>query len=241
MSGYLWVGQKFCLCVWRRGSFPMNIFLLALAIADCARAHCDAHVVKMITETTQLLFYAHHLLQPRHVVNEQQQETTRECATTDWKVVYQEATGYEPYLLSQRHAKHPMTLWVCSSQEKYMHAANLGLALCDEYWKRYGHCRKPQPAHHKCRPMLEWLRDNPPPRFDDSWLLTSKAAERNQLAFDGLPSALLPFPLCVSVDVDLCDPIGTYRRFYEHKLHVEKKKIVWSHCDPPVWFSLFVL
>lgn len=38
----------------------MNIFYLAHSPSDCAKMHCDKHVVKMILETAQLLSTAHH-------------------------------------------------------------------------------------------------------------------------------------------------------------------------------------
>jgi len=39
----------------------MNIFLLAMQVAACARYHVDSHVVKMILESAQLLCTACHL------------------------------------------------------------------------------------------------------------------------------------------------------------------------------------
>ena len=38
----------------------MNIFYLAHNPTDCAKLHCNKHVVKMILETAQLLSTAHH-------------------------------------------------------------------------------------------------------------------------------------------------------------------------------------
>ena len=38
----------------------MNIFYLSHSPSDCAKMHCDKHVVKMILETAQLLSTAHH-------------------------------------------------------------------------------------------------------------------------------------------------------------------------------------
>lgn len=38
----------------------MNIFYLAHSPSDCAKMHCDKHVIKMILETAQLLSTAHH-------------------------------------------------------------------------------------------------------------------------------------------------------------------------------------
>jgi hypothetical protein len=38
----------------------VNIFYLAHSPNDCAKMHCDKHVIKMILETAQLLSTAHH-------------------------------------------------------------------------------------------------------------------------------------------------------------------------------------
>ena len=40
----------------------MNIFFLAIDPEECAKHHCDKHVVKMILELTQMLYTAHHIL-----------------------------------------------------------------------------------------------------------------------------------------------------------------------------------
>ena len=40
----------------------MNIFFLDKDPRECARQHCDKHVVKMVIETAQLLSTAHRLL-----------------------------------------------------------------------------------------------------------------------------------------------------------------------------------
>ena len=40
----------------------MNIFYLSSNPGECARQHCDKHVVKMIVEYAQLMSTAHRLL-----------------------------------------------------------------------------------------------------------------------------------------------------------------------------------
>ena len=42
----------------------MNLFILDGNPQLAARYHCDKHVVKMILETTQLLYTTHYVLQP---------------------------------------------------------------------------------------------------------------------------------------------------------------------------------
>lgn len=87
----------------------MNIFVLDRDIALCAQYHCDKHVVKMITETAQLLsgvYYA----------------------------VDQENSA--PYRLS--HERHPHALWLRESFDNWLWLATLGIQLYREYAYRYG-------------------------------------------------------------------------------------------------------
>lgn len=78
--------------------------------------HTDKHVVKMILETTQLLFGTWHVVDPTHSL-------------------------YEPkYRLS--HKNHPCAIWARASVDNYTWLCELGLALCIEYTFRYGRRHK---------------------------------------------------------------------------------------------------
>jgi len=89
----------------------MNIFFLSLNPQEAARLHCDKHVVKMILETTQLLYSSHWILNPENLPE-------------------------NAYKLA--HKNHPCSIWVRSSITNYMWLASLGLWLCEEYKYRYG-------------------------------------------------------------------------------------------------------
>jgi hypothetical protein len=89
----------------------MNIFVLSRCPRLAARLHCDKHVVKMILETAQLLYSAHHVL------------GTPELPEGAYK---------------KTHANHPCALWVRESRANYLWLAELGLELCKEYQYRYG-------------------------------------------------------------------------------------------------------
>lgn len=87
----------------------MNIFVLDTNPRLAAEYHCDKHVVKMITESAQLLCSAY------------------------W------ATGQSiepPYQLS--HYNHPCAKWVRYSKENWDWLLMLGLYLYREYRYRYG-------------------------------------------------------------------------------------------------------
>ena len=89
----------------------MNIFFLSFIPREAARLHCDKHVVKMILETSQLLYSAHWILNP-------------------------EGLNENAYKLA--HKNHPCSIWVRTSLSNYMWLASLGFWLCREYQYRYG-------------------------------------------------------------------------------------------------------
>ena len=89
----------------------MNIFVLSLCPRLAARLHCDKHVVKMILETAQLLYTAHHV-----------------AGTVDLPMGAYKKT----------HANHPCALWVRESRANYLWLVELGWWLCKEYQYRYG-------------------------------------------------------------------------------------------------------
>ena len=86
----------------------MNIFYLHEDIFECAKAHADKHVVKMILEYAQLLSTAH--------------------VELDGVQVAYKAT----------HKNHPSAKWVRESRDNYAWLYGLFLALCEEYTHRYG-------------------------------------------------------------------------------------------------------
>lgn len=88
----------------------MNIFALNLDPKLAAQMHCDKHVVKMILETAQLLYSAHHL-----------------------------AGGPLPDgAYKKTHPNHPCAIWVRQSAANYRWLCELGFWLCYEYQVRYG-------------------------------------------------------------------------------------------------------
>ncbi|KAL6058029.1 39S ribosomal protein L22, mitochondrial [Balamuthia mandrillaris] len=98
----------------------MNLFILSWLVHEAARFHCDKHVVKMIVEATQLLYSAHHVLHTP--------------VRPDW------ASALVPaHLKAYRasHVNHPCSIWIRQCRANYMFAVDLGLALCQEYTRRF--------------------------------------------------------------------------------------------------------
>lgn len=119
----------------------MNIFFLSMDPRRAAEWHCDRHVVKMILESTQLLWTAHHVM--------------RSLAVTD-SVRGRElpVTPYRP-----THKNHPCAVWVRASAANYAWLCALAAALVAEYHHRYPAGRRA----HACEPHIAWLTANPPP------------------------------------------------------------------------------
>ncbi len=122
----------------------MNIFFLSMDPVKAAQAHADKHVVKMLLESTQLLWTAQHVLaapaQPAAIETAPLTKTGR-------------AGGYRP-----THKNHPCAIWARASIANYRWLVALAAALAEEYHFRYPARKEP----HACEAHVAWLRDNPP-------------------------------------------------------------------------------
>ena len=79
------------------------------------------------------------------------------------------------YLLA--YPKHPMTMWVGSTLENYLYACRIGIALTEEYTKRYGKI-------HVCAEHLKWLYTNHPPTF------TQRKSDTAYYSEEGIPECM---------------------------------------------------
>lgn len=131
----------------------MNIFFLSNDPDDCARQHCDKHVVKMILETAQLLSNAHHMLDGDQVI----------------KPIYK-----------LTHKNHPSAVWTRASVTHYEWLWMLLGTLCREYTHRYGKVHKVErdglieilktpPVNI---PRSSWMSE-PPPAMPDEYKVTN--------------------------------------------------------------------
>lgn len=91
----------------------MNIFFLDPDVRECAQAHVDKHVVKMILEYAQLLSTAHRVLDEQLSVES------------------------DSLLYKTTHKNHPCAVWVRENSENYRYLHSLLVALCEEYSFRY--------------------------------------------------------------------------------------------------------
>ena len=111
----------------------MNIFYLHHHPKICAIYHNDKHVVKMILETTQLLYTCLQLTSPLELL-----ETAPFNKSGSRR-------GYKP-----SHQNHPSAIWTRYSIHNYKWLCKLGIELCKEYTFRYNKI-------HSCEKHLEWL------------------------------------------------------------------------------------
>jgi len=103
----------------------VNIFVLDENPFLAARYHCDKHVVKMILETAQIL---------STVLHAYDIEETEDL--------------YKP-----THKNHPCTIWAGEDVNNFYWCSCLGLALCDEYFYRYG-------KRHKSEEVITFAAHN---------------------------------------------------------------------------------
>jgi hypothetical protein len=114
----------------------MNIFFLDINPQIAAQNHCDRHVVKMILESTQLLWTAQHILAG---------ENGLRLDDTD------------PHPYKPTHRNHPCAIWTRATLGNYRWLCSLASALIVEYHYRYPHGRA-----HACEPHIRWLTANQP-------------------------------------------------------------------------------
>jgi len=94
----------------------MNIFILDENPVAAANMLCDKHVVKMVTESAQMLSTAHRLLDGAPELSDEREQS----------------------LMKVVHSHHPCTLWTMRSASNYMWHYDHYKAISDEYTYRYG-------------------------------------------------------------------------------------------------------
>jgi hypothetical protein len=88
----------------------MNLFFLDLDPKNCAKYHCDKHVVKMILEIVQMLYTAHNVLGTKNLPR----------------------NGYRSF-----NPHHPTAVWIRLCDENYTYAVTVADELAKEYRFRY--------------------------------------------------------------------------------------------------------
>ena len=108
----------------------MNYFILDEDIRKAAQYHLDKHIVKMPTETMQLLGTAHRMIDGNVYVtwNKRGARMTK----------YYLNDGRQDIISKCGHHKHPCQIWLQESADNYNWLFEFMLELCKEYTYRYG-------------------------------------------------------------------------------------------------------
>ena len=175
----------------------MNIFFLFQCPVEAAEALCLAHM-KMIVESVQLLYTAHHLHGAEFADH-----------PADLKIY------------RKTHASHPMALWVASSVPNYRWLHAHATALAARYARLW-----PGRTHASAQ-HLPWLATPPAAQSRDKYHLHEKLP-LSALATVNPPHGCIGAPLCFGPDADVVaactvvtpggrDLTASYQRYYAHK------------------------
>lgn len=116
----------------------------------------------------------------------------------------------------QTHLSHPCTRWCHESTINYAFVVAYGLALCEEYEKRFG--RK-----HACRLPLLQAND----------YVQNKFGEPARFAIAISPTLREKAGISLQTEMPLQEAIQAYRAYLRSfKLHYAE----WAHCAPPEWW-----
>lgn len=184
----------------------MNIFVLSFDPKDAAEQHCDKHVIKMILETTQLLYMCWSVCGQdnwRQYLEDQlqQNQTLKAMEQNNQKV------NFKTYKCGKGHTNHPCSKWVRESKDNYVWLTKLGLALCDEKMHRW-----PNNKPHSCLGHLEILSQNIP---------------------DNIPHVpQTPFALAMPNEYKIESCIESYRAYYNND---KRSMFKWTNRPAPEW------
>jgi len=172
-----------------------------------ARDHADRHNVKMILEAGQMLCTAHWLGWARMLKAPSMKQKQLQL----WLYDNVPKDLQPPWKMT--HVNHPCTQWTQKVWGNYFWHSRLGLALCDEYTRRYGKV-------HKSHDIHRWLNRHIPPTFE------TRVDD---------PVGMTPFAVCMPDECKIDgDPVGSYRNYYNmKKTHMAK----WGHGPTPSWYN----
>lgn len=192
----------------------MNIFILDEDPVKAAEMQCDKHVVKMITESAQMMSTAHRLLDGKMVMKPSKSGKRM----VKYYDLYEGADDLEMEMILMKnvHEHHPCTIWTMESSGNYeWHWEHLN-ALCKEYTRRYSTEKEPYKTHKVERVHLWPLKNRP----------------RN------IPiGPMTPFKLAMKSNPECMfeDAVKSYRAFYHTKQ--DRFKMVWTKRQVPEWFN----
>ena len=170
----------------------MNIFVLDKDPVKAAKYIDDQRISKMIIETGQMMRAA----LGRHDFNEDM------CI--EWGILTSKGTPWKV-----THKNHPCTLWAGDDYDNFMWLGDYGLALCNEFFDRYGKA-------HACHFAVMRMRD-------------ANIIERVIPKTGGMT----PFAQAMPDEYKDDDAVFAYRRYYKSKDNIRYRKT-----DVPTWWEV---
>tara|TARA_R100000951_G_scaffold109454_1_gene106587 strand:- start:88 stop:645 length:558 start_codon:yes stop_codon:yes gene_type:complete len=185
----------------------MNIFYLSEDPEQCAKWHCDKHVLKMIIEYAQLLSTAHRMLDGEKVkvLSNSGKQMVTQYKLNDYR---------EDHLYKCAHINHPSNIWVRSSKDHYLYTMELWNSLNREYTNRYGK------VHETFKKLCQYLNQLP------------NNIDKN-VGFQLPPQCMPDECKIVGTNDPVNNTIQAYREFY--KAH-KREFATWKNEVPP-WFN----
>lgn len=165
----------------------MNIFVLDSNPVKAAQLQCNAHVVKMIVESAQMLSTAHRMLDGKLT-----RGPSKSGKTMSKKWIHPDPQ-LDAVLYRAVHMAHPCTVWTMESSWNYAWHLDHWRALCAEYTYRYGKV-------HSSYKLLDKILEGAPVNIKYAPATPFKLAMKSN-------------PECMFPD----DPVKSYRLFYQTK------------------------
>lgn len=112
--------------------------------------------------------------------------------------------GTAPY--RRTHYNHPSAVWTRQSRANYEWLIKHGLALCEEYTRRYKKV-------HKSNTVILWCQSN------------TETLHWEERGFTDPPT-------CMPEECKVGDPVESYREYYrKHKSYIYR----WTNSEKPKW------
>ena len=227
----------------------MNIFFLHQNPFVSAQYHCDKHVIKMITETAQMLSTAHRILDGKMILEEKFYVRKPKTDKSGNIIIKFQKRKIKRWVLTDRredilhlatHINHPCNKWVRGSYSNYEWTRLLLGGLLAEYDLRYsdpGDKETIKSNFKKFSKARQIYRLNIPANIPDIFL-------ENSMTIDGRNDATIP-PLAMpdiykEKEIKHIDSIiRSYRRYY---LFEKLKFATWrSPRKIPEWVPIEIV
>lgn len=131
----------------------MNIFAVNENPETAARELCNQHVVKMPTESAQILCDGLYVL--NGITSKKQFASTPIDIIRGIFKDFPRATPYSP-----ANPNNQLVRWAISGKGNWEWLLTHGIELCNEHGRRYS-------GSHKARLVLDWLKENGTPSIPD--------------------------------------------------------------------------